>query len=99
MNKRILQVIKIILIAFIIVTIVFFLIVSQDEYHLETCHEDCCIYCVIIHIAQNIINLFSAFIIAVVIGFLIYFFLSRLYREQEVFVLSSLIFQKVQLNE
>lgn len=99
MNKKIIKAIKISIIVFIIATLVFSLIVSQDEHHLETCHEDHCIYCAIIHIAQNIISLSIAFIVAVVIGVLIYFFLSRLHKEQVVFVLSSLVFQKVQLNE
>lgn len=99
MNKKILKSIKIAVIIFIIVTLVFSIIVSQDEHHLETCHEDHCIWCSIIHIAQNIIGLSTAFVVAVVIGILIYFFLSRLHKEQIVFVQSSLVFQKVQLNE
>ena len=99
MNKEILKVIKIAVIVFIIATLVCSLIVSQDEHHLETCHEDHCIYCAIIHIAQNIISLSIAFVVAIVIGVLIYFFLSRLHKEQVIFVQSSLVFQKVQLNE
>ena len=99
MNKKILKVIKIAVVVFIIDTLVFSLIVSQDEHHLETCHEDHCIYCAIIHIAQNIISLSIAFVVVAVIGVLIYFFLSRLHKEQIVFVQSSLVFQKVQLNE
>lgn len=99
MNKKILKAIKIAAVVFIIVTLVFSLIVSQDEHHLETCHEDHCIWCSFIHIAQNIISLSIAFVVAVIIGVLIYFFLSRLHKEQVVFVLVSLVFQKVQLNE
>lgn len=99
MNKKILKTIKISIIVFILATLVFSLIVSQDEHHLETCHEDHCIYCAIIHIAQNIINLSIIFIIAVIIGVLIYFFLSRLHKEKTFFVQSSLVFLKVQLNE
>lgn len=99
MNKKILKVIKIAVVVLMAATLVFSLIVSQDEHHLETCHEDHCIYCAIIHIAQNIINLSIAFVVAVVIGVLIFFFLSRLHKEQVVFVQSSLVFQNVQLNE
>lgn len=99
MNKKILKAIKIAVVVLMAATLVFSLIVSQDEHHLETCHEDHCIYCAIIHIAQNIINLSIAFVVAMVIGVLIYFFLSRLHKEQEIFVQSSLVFQKVQLNE
>ena len=99
MNKKILKAIKMAFIVFIIATLVCSLIVSQDEHHLETCHEEHCVYCAIIHIAQNIISLSIAFVVAIVIGVLIYFFLSRLHKEQEIFVQSSLVFQKVQLNE
>lgn len=99
MNKKMLKVIKIAVIVFIITTLVCSLIVSQDEHHLETCHEEHCVYCAIIHIAQNIISLSIAFVVAIVIGVLIYFFLSRLHKEQVIFVQSSLVFQKVQLNE
>ena len=99
MNKKILKSIKIAFVVLMAVTLVFSLIVSQDEHHLETCHEDHCIWCSIIHITQNIISLVISFIIAVVIGVLIYFFLSRLHREQEILVQSSLVYQKVQLNE
>ena len=99
MNKKLLKVIKIAIIVLMVATFVFSFIVSQDEHHLETCHEEHCIWCSIIHIAQNIISLSIAFIVAVVIGVLIYFFLSRLHKEQVVFVLISLVFQKVQLNE
>lgn len=99
MNKKILKAIKIAVIIFIVATLVCSLIVSQDEHHLETCHEEHCVYCAIIHLAHNIINLSIAYAVAVVIGVLIYFFLSRLFRRQVVFVLLSLVFQKVQLNE
>lgn len=99
MNKKILKAIKMAVIVFIIATLVCSIIVSQDEHHLETCHEEHCVYCAIIHIAQNIISLSIAFVVAIVIGVLIYFFLSRLHKEQEIFVQSSLVFQKVQLNE
>ncbi len=99
MNKKILKTFKKSIIVFIVITLVFSLIVSQDEHHLETCNEDHCIHCIIIHITQNIINITTSFIMAVVIGALIYFFLSRLHKEQFIFVQSSLVFQKVQLNE
>ena len=99
MNKKILKIIKITIIILMVTTVVFSLIVSQDEHHLEICNEDHCIYCEIIHMAQSIINLSIAFIVAVVIGVLIYFFLLRLHKKQIVFVQSSLVFQKVQLNE
>lgn len=99
MRNKVLRVTKILAVALIIAILAFSLIVSQDEHHLEICHEDCCAQCAIIHIAQIIINLTIAVVIAVVIGILIYFFLSRLHKIQTFFVLFSLVFQKVQLNE
>ena len=99
MNKKILKTIRLSIIVFAIAILFFSIIGSQDEHHLETCHEDHCIWCSIIHIAQNIISLVISHVVAVVIGVLIYFFLSRLHKEQVIFVLVSLVFQKVQLNE
>ena len=99
MNKKIIRIIKITAVVLMITTLICSLIVSQDEHHLEACHEDHCIYCAIIHIAQNIISLSIAFVVAVLIGILIYFFLSRIHKEQKIFLQSSLVFQKVQLNE
>ena len=99
MNKKILKAIKIAVIIFIIATLVCSLIVSQDEHHLEVCHEEHCIYCAIIHVAQIITYLSIIYLIITMIGFLINFFLSRLLKKQVFFVLNSLVFQKVQLNE
>ncbi len=99
MNKTLLKTIKISIIVFIVATFIFSIIVSQDAHHLETCHEDHCLYCAIIHIGQNFISLFITFVIAVIVGILINYFLSRLHKEQVKFVQSSLVFQKVQLNE
>ena len=99
MDKKILQSFKNVTILFIVAILVFFLIVSQDEHHLETCHEDNCIQCAIIHIAQNIIRLSMACAVAFTIGVSIYFLLYRLSKEHIVFALKSLVFQKVQFNE
>ena len=99
MNRNIIKNIKIAIIIFMVFVLVLSLIVSQNEHHIENCHEDHCIYCAIIHFAQNIINLSITFVLAIVIGVLIQFFLSRLHKEKEVFVQSSLVFKKVQLNE
>lgn len=99
MKRNTSRIINIVFYALIIAFLVFSLIVSQDEHHLELCHEDHCVYCTIIHVAQIITNLSIACVIVAITGFLIFFFLSRLYKEQEFFVLNSLVFQKVQLNE
>ena len=99
MNKKMLKTIKIALVCFAIFILIGTLIVSRDEHHLETCHEECCIYCSLIIFTQNIVKITIAVVVAMVIGFLIYFFLSRLHKEKAVYVQSSLVFQKVQLNE
>ena len=99
MNKKIIKEIKTAIIVFIIVALVVALIVSQDEHHIEECHEDHCVICNIIHLAQNIISISIALIIAVIIGVLIYYFLSRVHKEKIILIKSSLVFQKVQLNE
>ena len=99
MKRKILRIINVLIAVAIITTIVFSLIVSQDEHHLEDCQEEHCLICVIIHIAQNIINFLITFVIVMIIGFLIYFFLSRLYKSEIVVVQLSLVSLKVQFNE
>ncbi|MBR3325100.1 MAG: hypothetical protein IKG14_03535 [Clostridia bacterium] len=99
MSKRTLKIIKIAIVIFVIVTLIGSLIVLQDTHHLETCYEQHCIYCRLIHIAQNIINIVFALVVILKLGFLIYFFLSRIEKEIVAFVHLSLVFQKVQFNE
>ena len=99
MRKNVLKIINMLIAIAIIVTIIFSLIVLQDQHHLENCHEEHCLKCAIILIAQNIINLLIVFVIAIIIGFLIYFFLSRLYKNENIVVQSSLVSLKVQFNE
>lgn len=99
MNKKILKAIKIAFVIYIIATLVFSLIVSQNNHHLEICHQEHCFTCTLIHFAQTIISLSIVFVLSSMIGVLIYFFLSRLHKEEVIFVQSSLVFQKVQFNE
>lgn len=99
MNKKIIKLLKIAMVICIIIALVFALFISQNNHHLDVCQKDNCVLCTIIHIAQTIINISFAFIIVMMVGFLIFSFLSRLRNEKEVFVQSSLVFQKVQLNE
>lgn len=99
MKRKLLKAIKVAIIILIAATLVFSLIASQDEHHLETCHEEHCAHCMVIQLAQSIIYISIAFVIAIVVGVLIYLFLARLYKEQEIFLQDSLVFQKVQLNE
>ena len=81
MNRKILKAIKIAVIVFIIATLVCSLIVSQDEHHLETCHDEHCTVCSMIQMAQSIISLSVAIVMCTFEGFLIYFLLSRIYKE------------------
>lgn len=97
MNSKL---IKTLLIIFFIAIFVASLFVSQDEHHLESCNDDHCFYCAMIHVAQNIITLIFALIINVsMIGVLIFYFLSRFHNIQVYNMKSSLVFQKVQFNE
>ena len=99
MNRKLFKALKLAIIVLIMTTLVFSIIVSQDEHHLETCHEEHCAHCMIILMAQSIISISIAFVIAIVIGALIYMFLARIHKEQEIFMQDSLVLQKVQLNE
>ena len=99
MNKKILQIIKKALIITLAITFIFSLLISQNECHLLTCSNHHCIYCVVIHISQKIINLSIIAIIAIVFGVFLYSFLSKLRQNKLIFILNSLIFRKVQLNE
>lgn len=99
MFRNFIKIMKIIAVFSIVFMIVFSLVVSQDQYHLDNCHDDHCIVCSIIHIAQNIVNIVVSFGLVVMIGVLIYFYLSRLQKDNKVYLLVSLVFQKVQLNE
>ena len=99
MRKNILNIVNIVIAIAIIATIIFSIIVSQDQQHLDHCDEEHCLKCASIHIAQNIISLSIAFIIVIIIGFLIYVFLSGLNKNEITFVQLSLVSLKVQFNE
>ena len=67
--------------------------------HTELCHDDHCVFCQIIHMAKQIMDLFL-----LCLGFTAYVFLnsvllSRINSNHEKFTLFSLVFQKVQFNE
>lgn len=99
MNKKILKIIKISMIIYIVAILMFSIIVSQNQHHLEICQKEHCSICAIIYFAQTIISLSIAFVTVAMVGVLIYFFLSRLHKEKRVFVQLSLVSQKIQLNE
>ena len=99
LNKKILKILKTIIIAIIIVSLVLSVIVSLDYHHLETCEDEHCCICTIIHIAQNIVSWIFVVYMYAYTSFLIYFCLARMRLSYDCFVRTSLIFQKVQLNE
>lgn len=99
MNKKVLNTIKVVLTLLLILSVFCSFIVSQNEYHLEMCHEEKCPFCVIIYMAQSIINFILIVFICKVIGFFIFTFSSRFHKKQTILKQKSLIFQKVQLNE
>ena len=99
MKNKLLDLNKIAIIFIIIVSLMFSFIVSQDSHHLDTCHEEHCFECAIIHIAQAIITLAVTVFVYMVSSFLIYYVLSRLHKTTNVFMQKSLVFQKVQQNE
>lgn len=99
MKKKILKILKITVIIMIIIALVFSLVISQNGHHLEICHEEHCAFCTIIQIAKNIISLYAPLYISIIIGALIHIFLSRLRIEKYMFIQSSLVLKKVQLNE
>lgn len=99
MNNKLLKTIKYLLITVICISLLFMVIVSQDEHHLESCHEEHCAKCQIIQIAQNFINIVHAIILLAFIGFLIFVMLDKIKKEKIISLQKTLIFDKVQLNE
>lgn len=93
------NILKLVVIIFCVTAIICAFIVSQDKCHLETCHDEHCVICAMIQVAQNIVNLSIAIVLIVMIGVFIYYFLSRLHKDRKVFEVISLIFLKVQFNE
>lgn len=99
MNKRlIINFIKAFGIAVIVFSLIISSIISQDEHHLEVCHEDNCTICQMIVIARTIVELTTLVIMVNLLTFIIYFILSRMHKSYEFFLQNSLILQKVQLN-
>ena len=99
MNKKIYKALRILIISIVIISLILSFIVSLDHHHIETCELEHCHVCQIIVMAQNVINTVVAVFIFVCTSFLIYFCLARMYAKVIPEIRTSLIFQKVQLNE
>ena len=95
MNNKLLKIIKYLLMTVICISLLLMIIVSQDEYHLEKCHEEHCAQCQIIQIAQNIINIVQAIILWVFIGLVIFIMLDKIKKEKMIMIQRTLIFDKL----
>ena len=73
--------------------------VSQDQYHLDNCHEENCRVCIMIQIAKVIVNNMLATVMITTVLFLIYYILSKIKKLKIVCLKNTLIYRKVQLNE
>ena len=98
MKNLLLNALKISTIAIVVVSIILSSIISHDEHHIEECHDDDCVICQMILMAQCISKVTVLIIIASFLAFVIYFILSRIHRISNFCFQNSLIIQKVQFN-
>ena len=98
MKKALLNALKTVGITMIVFSLILSSIISQDEHHIEECHDDNCVFCQIIIMAQCISKVTLLIIIASFLAFVIYFILSRIHRISYFCFQNSLIIQKVQFN-
>ena len=91
--------IKKVLILVCIICLIIMLYVSQNDYHIDNCHEEECGICIMIQMAKVIINNILAIIIIKTITFLMYYILSKIKKYKILYFNNTLIFRKVQLNE
>lgn len=94
-SKLILIFLSILLVIFISVSFV----ASQHTHHLETCHEEKCAICNIIHIAREFV--YKILILGINIAFInsIVFIITKIYSYNYFALPKSLVHQNVQLNE
>ena len=98
MKNTLLNILKITGIAIVVFSLILSSIISHDEHHIEECHDDDCVICQMIIMAQCISKVTVLIIIASFLAFVIYFILSRIHRIEIFSFQNSLIFQKVQFN-
>lgn len=82
-----------------IVALIFSFVISQDQHHLATCHEVECSECMMIHMAQAVIQIAFSICVCFVMSFLIHYVLSRIHKNERIFVPFLPVFLKIQLNE
>lgn len=95
MNKKV----KAITILIIVTSLICSFIVSQNNHHIDTCKDEHCEICNIIHVAQQIINLIVTMFVCFYTSILIQYVLSKIHKVQKIFIQKTLVFQKVQMNE
>ena len=98
MKKIILEKLKIVGICIILFSLIFSSIISHDELHVETCHDDDCALCQIIILSQSITKVTFLIIVTSFFSFIIFFILSRTHIVEDFYFQNSLISQKVQFN-
>ena len=98
MKNALLNALKIAGITIAIFSLILSSIISHDEIHIEECHDDDCVICQMIIMAQCISKVTVLIIIASFLAFVIYLILSRIHRIDILSFQNSLIFQKVQFN-
>lgn len=95
-NKK--GILKLILVMMMILTIIFCFIASSDFHHLDTCHDDHCSKCAIIHMSQLITQVTPLLTIVILKIFFIQYVLSKIYHKYN-YLKFSLVSQSVQFNE
>lgn len=99
MNKKIIKIAKIFIILSIIVSLLIYSFIANDCHHLTKCHEQHCRYCALILIAQTVVITMLTICVYMIIGYLIFFTLSIIYKNKIIILSKSLLFQAVQFNE
>ena len=97
--KNIKYIFKVCLIMIFIFSFILANIISDDAHCMDHCENEHCIKCIIIQVAHIVVNNILAIVVLINYGFLIYFFLSRIDKEKIYFIHTTLVNQKVQLNE
>ena len=73
-------------------------IVSLDLHHIQTCEEEECAICNMIHVAQLLTGLMLAMVLVVFVITPHHSVLEKVHGKRESTMNQSLVFQKVQLN-
>lgn len=86
----------------LILCILVFSIVSLDSHHIDECENKHCSLCNIIHFSQKVIlAIMASFVMFSIMTFFVAYYLAELYEKKhnEVVILNSLVYRKIQFNE